>query len=100
MFADFMRVVAKDCNFMQSRLSKADLREGDFANSNFNEANLYGANLERANMQFCTFTGTNLERANITNLRGDPDRIAVPIGGGGNGEINGINSTGIFGSEN
>lgn len=81
MSVDFMRAVAKDCNFLKARISNADMREGDFENSNFNEASLYGANLERANLQFCTLTDTNLDRANITNLRGGPDRNAAAGGG-------------------
>jgi uncharacterized protein YjbI with pentapeptide repeats len=37
-FADFLRVVAKDCNFTKARMTNADMREGDFENSAFNEA--------------------------------------------------------------
>ncbi len=40
MFADMLRIIAKDCSFVRARPSNADLREGDFENSNFNEASM------------------------------------------------------------
>lgn len=85
MYADMLRVVAKDCNFQRSRLSHADLREGDFENSNFNEATLYSANLERASLHLCSMSDANLERANISNLRSAPDRGNANPGAGGGG---------------
>jgi uncharacterized protein YjbI with pentapeptide repeats len=82
-FADMLRVVAKDCNFTRARLSNADLREGDFENSQFNEAILFNANLDRANLHQVVMTDANVERANFSNLRNPPERINnLPIGGG------------------
>lgn len=83
MYADMLRIVAKDCSFVRARLSNADLREGDFENSNFNEASMFSVNLERASLHLCTMTDANLERANISNLRSAPDRGNANPGAGG-----------------
>jgi uncharacterized protein YjbI with pentapeptide repeats len=86
MYADMLRIVAKDCSFLRARLSNADLRDGDFENSNFNEAIMQCVNLERASLHLCTMTDANLERASISNLRSAPDRgNANPGAGGGAG---------------
>ena len=76
-FADMLRVVAKDCNFTRARLSNADLREGDFENTQFNEALMYNVNLDRANLNQAVMTDANLERANVSNLRNPPDRMNI-----------------------